>query len=198
MTSSHTDNHDLDKLARWHRDLTVGAGGRFPVYAVFLVSEADRPAHEIFREFRARCEAWSAEFEHLVIFGQHGVSSTVRGLLNGFGLTLESVPVLVLFSSPLDYQAYALPLAASNSAGSTPMNTGPPASGVLQGPTEVEEASEPLGAAAAEPWRRTLTLIEAAQDKGEKQLDLASLSYFTRLQLDYGPVVELVALLLRH
>jgi len=202
MTSSHADSHDLDKLARWHRGLSLnppnpstyggqrGARGDFPVYAVFLVSEADRPAHNIFREFRARCEAWSAEFEHLVIFGQHGISSTVHGLLNGFGLTLEAVPVLVLFSSPLAYQAYALPLAAANPVGST--------GGVLQGPTEVEEASEPLGAAAAEPWRRTLTLIEAAQDKGEKQLDLASLSYFTRLQLDYGPVVELVAMLLRH
>ena len=169
MTLSHADKHDLDKLARWYRDLssnTPNPGsqrGNFPVYAVFLVSEADRPAHDIFREFRARGRAWFAEFEHLVIFGQHGVSSTVHGLLSGFGLSLEAVPVLVLFSAPLASQAYALRLTADD-----------------------------------EPWKSTLTQIEAALDTGEKQLDPANLSHFTRLQLDDGPVVELVAMLLRH
>jgi hypothetical protein len=159
------------------------------VYAVFLVSEADRPAHGIFREFRTRFEAWSAGFDHLVIFGQHGLSSTVHGLLNGFGLSLEAVPALVLFSAPLDSQAYALPLPRLRRAGlggSTPMNTGPSAGGVLQGPAEDE------------PWRHTLKLIEAALDRGEKALDLASLPCSTRLDLDGGPVVELVAMLLRH
>jgi hypothetical protein len=158
----------------------------FPIYAVFLVSEADRPAHGIFREFRNRFEAWSAGFEHLVIFGQHGLSSTVHGLLYGFGIPLKAVPALVLFSSPLDSQAYSLPLAAAGPGGSTPMNTGPSAGGVLQGPTEDE------------PWRHTLKLIEAAVDKGEKSMDLASLPCSTRLNLDGGPVVELVAILLRH
>jgi hypothetical protein len=172
MTTSHADKHDLDKLARWCRDLSLnppnpplerGARGDFPVYAVFLVSEADRPAHGIFREFRTKFESWSAGFEHLVIFGQHGLSSTVRGLLSGFGLSLEAVPALVLFSSPLASQAYSLPLAAAD-----------------------------------EGCRHTLTLIEAALDKGEKELDLASLSHATRLQLDDGTVAELVAILLRH
>ena len=221
MTSSHADNHDLDKLARWHRGLSLnlpnsirpqvgpdlsggkvgplqrpkalnlpeGVRGDFPVFAVFLVSEADRPAHGIFREFRTRFEAWSAGFDHLVIFGQHGLSSTVHGLLSGFGLSLEAVPALVLFCSPLDSLAYALTLARPRPAGpggSTPMNTGPSAGGVPQGPTEDE------------PWRHTLKLIEAALNRGEKALDLASLPRSTRLNLDGGPVVELVALLLRH
>jgi hypothetical protein len=148
------------------------------VYAVFLVSEADRLAHGVFREFRARFKDWPADFEHLVIFGQHGLSSTVHGLLHGFGLPLEAVPVLVLFSSPLDSQAYALPLAAADACGST--------GGVLQWPNE------------SEPWRHILKLIEAALDGDDKALDLASLRCSTRLHLDDGPVVELVAMLLRH
>ena len=216
MTSSHADKHDLDKLARWHRGLALnppnplrsqvdpdlsgdkvgplqrGARGDFPVYAVFLVSEADRPAHGIFREFRTRFEAWSAGFDHLVIFGQHGLSSTVHGLLNGFGLSLEAVPALVLFSSPLDSQAYALPLARLRRAG-----PGGSTGGVLQGPTE-DEPSEPPHPATDDPWQYALKLIEAALGRGEKALDLASLPCSTRLNLDGGPVVELVAMLLRH
>lgn len=148
------------------------------MYAVFLVSEADRPAHGIFREFRDRFEAWSAGFEHLVIFGQHGLSSTAHGLLNGFGLSLEAVPALVLFSSPLDSQAYALPLVAASPGGSS--------GGVLQASTEDE------------PWRHTLKLVEAGLRRGEEALDLASLPCSRRLCLDGGPVVELVAMLLRH
>lgn len=191
MTNSHADKHDLDKLARWYRDLSLnppnaplsfqrkeGAREDFPVYAVFLVSEADRPAHGIFREFRARFEEWSAGFEHLVIFGQHGLSSTVHGLLNGFGLSLEAVPALVLFSSPLDSQAYASPLAAAGPGGSI--------GGVLQPSTEEE------------PWKHTLKLIEAALGRGRNSLDLASLPGSTRLNLEGGPVMELVAMLLRH
>jgi hypothetical protein len=206
MTSSHADSHDLDKLARWHRDLSLnppnhplqtGARGDFPVYAVFLVSEADRPAHGIFREFRTRFEAWSAGFDHLVIFGQHGISSTVHGLLNGFGLSLEAVPALVLFSSPLACQAYALPLADAGPGGSSPMNTVPSVGGVLQGPGE-DEPSEPTHPATDEPWRYALKLIEAAVDRGEKSVDLASLPWSNRLHLDGVPVVELVAMLLRH
>lgn len=187
MTSSHADKHDLDKLARWYRDLSLTppntpsprrAGAEFPVYAVFLVSEADRPAHGIFREFRTRFEAWSAGFEHLVIFGQHGLSSIVHGLLNGFGLPLEAVPVLVLFSSPLDSRVNVLPLVAAGPGGTT--------GGVFQASIEDE------------PWRHTLKLIEAALDRGRNSLDLASLPGSTRLNLDGGPVVELVAMLLRH
>lgn len=188
MTSSHADKHDLDKLARWQRGLSLNppnpplqreARGDFPVYAVFLVSAADLPAHGIFREFRTRFEAWSAGFDHLVIFGQHGLSSTVHGLLSGFGLPLESVPALVLFSSPLACQAYALPLPAAGLGEST--------GGAPQVPTEEDE-----------PWRQTLTLVEAALERGEQALDLASLPCSTRLHLDGGPVLELVAMLLRH
>ena len=76
VVSSHADNHDLDKLARWYRGLSSGESGQFPVYAVFLVTSSDSAAHDIFRRFRSSFEAHGAGFDHLVIFGQHGVSST--------------------------------------------------------------------------------------------------------------------------
>jgi tRNA(Ile)-lysidine synthetase-like protein len=84
---------------------------RFPIYAVFLVSATDRPAHQIFRQFRASFEARNAGFEHLVIFGQHGVSSTVLGLLAGLGLPADATPLLALFASPSATTVYTLPLA---------------------------------------------------------------------------------------
>ena len=82
-----------------------------------------------------------------------------------------------------------LPLAAAGPGGST--------GGVLQGPTE-DEPSESPHPATDDPWRYALKLIEAALGRGEKALDLASLPCSTRLNLDGGPVVELVATLLRH
>ena len=42
MTASHAENHDRDKLGRWHKDLVSGKPGNFPAYAVFLVSREDR------------------------------------------------------------------------------------------------------------------------------------------------------------
>ena len=120
MPGSHADDHDRDKLARWYRDLSSnppnpplpsGARGDFPAYAVFLVSANDRAAHNIFRRFRASFEACGAGFEHLVIFGQHGVSSTVLGLLAGLGLPTDATPLLALFASPSATTVYTLPLA---------------------------------------------------------------------------------------
>ena len=123
MAGSHADDHDRDKLTRWYRDLSPnppnpsayggqeGAKGDFPAYAVFLVSASDRAAHDIFRQFRASFEASGAGFEHLVIFGQHGVSSTVLGLLAALGLPADATPLLAVFASPSATTVYTLPLA---------------------------------------------------------------------------------------
>ena len=95
MTSSHADNHDIDKLGRWREDLAeslAGSSRDFPVYAVFLVSEVDRSAHDIFRQYRTSFQARGSGFANLVIFGQHGVSSTARHLLARWGLPEEALP----------------------------------------------------------------------------------------------------------
>jgi hypothetical protein len=80
---------------------------------VFLVSASDRAAHDIFRQFRASFEGRGAGFEHLVIFGQHGVSSTVLGLLAALGLPADATPLLAVFASPSATTIYTLPLAGA-------------------------------------------------------------------------------------
>ena len=99
---SHADNHDLDKLRRWQRDLAAAAPDAPAVYAVFLVSQADTAAHNVFRAFRSGFEAHFREpeagFAHLVIFGQHGISTTVRALQSELGLPEEALPTLALFT----------------------------------------------------------------------------------------------------
>lgn len=114
MTASHADNHDLDKLARWYDALSTCEVSRFPVHAIFLASAEDKTAHDIFRRFRTSFEAHGAHLGHLVIFGQHGVSSSVRELLLRFGLHTEAIPVLVLFTRPSSTMVYLLPLPGGN------------------------------------------------------------------------------------
>jgi hypothetical protein len=80
---------------------------------VFLVSASDRAAHDIFRQFRATFEAHGAGFEHLVIFGQHGISSTVLGLLAALGMPAHATPLLAVFASPSATTVYMLPLAGA-------------------------------------------------------------------------------------
>ena len=110
MPTGHADTHDLGKLTRWHEGLHSDDLGPFPVHAIFLVSAEDKSAHNIFRQFRSSFEDRGAGFHHLVIFGQHGVSSTVNGLLAGLGLDPESLPMLVLFTGPSATQIHLLPL----------------------------------------------------------------------------------------
>ena len=97
MAGSHADIHDLDKLNRWQKDLAVAAPDAPPVFAIFLVSESDKTAHDIFRAFRSSFEERNAGFAHLVIFGQHGVSTTVHGLQEELGLPPDGLPQLVIF-----------------------------------------------------------------------------------------------------
>ena len=96
MPESHADSHDRDKLDRWSQGLEQDGAGSFPVCAVFLVSEHDRNAHDAFRKFRDSFEGRNAGFHHLVIFGQHGVSTTVRALLAELGLPGDHLPCLLM------------------------------------------------------------------------------------------------------
>ena len=94
---TRADAHDADKLRRWRTDLSGSPSPAFPVYAMFLVSERDRAAHDVFRSFRGSFEERGAGFGNLVIFGQHGVSSTVHAMLQQLGLASDAIPLLVLW-----------------------------------------------------------------------------------------------------
>ena len=96
---SHADRHDLDKLVRWKADLegssgTVGEG--LPYCAIFLVGPEHRASHDIFRRYRSAFEELGGGFHNLVIFGQHGVSTTQEAFLKELGLEQGSVPVLAI------------------------------------------------------------------------------------------------------
>ncbi len=96
---SHADRHDLDKLARWKAGLdAAGESGdsSFPVCAVFLVTGEDRASHDIFRRFRSAFAELGSGFHHLVIFGQHGVSTTQTAFLGQLGLDPQNVPVVAV------------------------------------------------------------------------------------------------------
>ena len=96
---SHADLHDLDKLARWKEGLDDAAddgASEFPACAIFLVSPEDRASHDIFRRYRSTFEELGGGFHHLVIFGQHGVSTTQVAFLAEVGMEQASVPLLAI------------------------------------------------------------------------------------------------------
>ena len=178
MVSSHADNHDRDKLSRWNGDLSSnppnpqlqrGARGAFPVHAVILVSEQDRLAHDIFRRFRSSFEARAAEYQHLTIFGQHGVSKTVLGLMEAFGLAAKPLPLLLLFAEPWATTIYVLALpGGSERVGER-----------LVDPTPVHQG-----------WAKALAGIENVVDgsaPGSGRLDLASVPELMAHQLPGNP-----------
>lgn len=109
MTGSRADGHDLDKLERWRSGLREGVGA-FPVHAMFLVTEADTVAHRAFRGFRSSFEARDASFQHLVIFGQHGVSATAAALARELSTECPPPPVLVLMDVTSPYMACIVPI----------------------------------------------------------------------------------------
>lgn len=149
--SSHADQHDLDKLGRWHRDLSEGPKSGFPAYAVFLVSADDRQAHDIFRQFRSSFEARNAGFQHLVIFGQHGISTTAQSLLAELGLSQDSLPTLAVVSEADTGSVYTLRL-----------------------PSGANEATPDEGLE-SEAWQKVLATVEAAADSPGPGLDLAEI-----------------------
>ena len=99
--SHHYDEHDHDKLLRWRNDLAAAPiePEGFPAMALFLVKPGATGSHEIFRRYRTEFEKRDASFAHLVVFGMHGVSATVRGLLNEAGLSEDELPVMMLAPS---------------------------------------------------------------------------------------------------
>ena len=166
MSNGRADQHDLDKLARWHEDLSGGDTDQFPVYCVFLVSPDDLASHQVFRRFRSSFEDRAAGFQHLVIFGQHGISATLKALLAEFGLTLEQVPALALLTTPAVSTVHTIALAPG------------------------DEAGEVVG---YEPWQSVLSLVEGVVDRGEKAVGMASMAEVNSRPLGGVPLPEVVA-----
>ena len=103
---SRADSHDLDKLKRWQKDLAEDTPHAPAVYAIFLVSEKDKVAHDLFRTYRSAFEERGVGFAHLVIFGQHGVSAAVRQLQSDLDLAHGVLPTLLLFSGDVEDAEY--------------------------------------------------------------------------------------------
>lgn len=126
--SHHYDEHDHDKLLRWRDDLQTNSivDGDFPAMALFLVKPQAAGSHEIFRRFRTEFEQRDASFAHLVIFGMHGVSTTVRNLLDQTGLTESDLPVMMLApaAEPAAVVAVQLPAGESLEGGDDPNGDG--------------------------------------------------------------------------
>ena len=105
------DSHDLDKLTKWHEGLVSESENSFPVCALFLASGEDNRAHDIFRIYRSAFEELGAGFHDLVIFGQHGTTSTCAALIPGLQLSGLTVPSLVLITNNegLVFHTFGLP-----------------------------------------------------------------------------------------
>ncbi|PKB82363.1 MAG: hypothetical protein BZY88_04630 [SAR202 cluster bacterium Io17-Chloro-G9] len=149
MSIAPADQHDLDKLARWHQDISGGGADRFPVFCVFLVTPADLASHQVFRRYRTSFEDRAAGFQHLVIFGQHARSTTSDALLAEFGLTQEQAPTLAVVSTQGGATVHTIPLA--------------------QG----DEAADGAG---DEAWQRVLRLVECAADGEENAVGLDAIT----------------------
>ena len=170
MTQSHADTHDLDKLSRWHKDLIAETPGAFPVYAVFLVSGEDRDAHDVFRAFRTSFEEHGGGFQHLVIFGQHGVSVTTKSLLPELGLSDDSLPSLAMFTQRDAKSVHLLQL--------------------------IEGDPDPSRPEESQPWRKVLNQVEEAVGGQGSGLDLSSVQGIVEKDTVDRPMVELVGKLL--
>ena len=126
--SHHYDDHDHDKLLRWRDDVQANAitDGQFPAMALFLVKPQATGSHEIFRRFRVEFEDRDASFAHLVIFGMHGVSTTVHSLLDRIGLEEADLPVMLMApaAEPDSVIAVQLPGGESLEGGDDPNGDG--------------------------------------------------------------------------
>ena len=161
------DSHDLDKLTRWHEGLTSAAGGRFPVCALFLASGDDNRAHDIFRVYRTAFEEMGAGFHDLVIFGQHGMSSTCAALIPGLGLSGLQVPSLVLISGD----------------GSVYHTAGLPSGTLAEGQSEIDGNDV--------PWRVALEAVKQAAGNAA-ELSLDGMEGLERMDSPVGNLVEAV------
>ena len=180
MTESQADRHDLDKLSRWHRDLTAyatsEAQGRSPVFALFLVTSEDLDAHAVFRQFRSSFEQRGAGFEHLIIFGQHGMSSTVLRLMIELDLPQEKLPIMGMFSGSSTATIHILSLSKGSISGRHGESRRPGAE-----------------SGADQSWREALNWLEAGLDGEGKDLDLAAVPGTYAISLRNNSVNELVA-----
>ena len=168
---SHADSHDRDKLDRWRQGLEQDHASSFPVCAIFLVSEKDQYAHDSFRRFRDSFERRNAGFHHLVIFGQHGVSTTVRALLAKLSLAPDQLPCLMMTAGGEGKEAAVFPL--------------PP-------------GEEPTASAAGEiPSPETvLRQVETVIDNGEGMRKLGDIPGGTSRGLDGRTLAQVAATLL--
>ena len=126
--SHHYDDHDHDKLLRWRGELSADGINHeaFPAAALFLVKPQATGAHEIFRKYRGVFEERDAPFANLMVFGMHGVSTTVRGLLEQAGLTEADLPLLLIAptAEPENSIALTLPAGESLEGGDDPNGDG--------------------------------------------------------------------------
>lgn len=137
------DSHDLDKLTKWHEGLTSKTGEGFPVCALFLVSGGDVRAHDIFRVYRTAFEELGAGFHDLVIFGQHGVSTTSAAMVPGLGLSGLQIPSLALITGGTQPGCHT---------------TGLPAGALVEG--ELEDEGQGI------VWKRALEAIRKTVEQG--------------------------------
>lgn len=157
-----------------------GQPGQFPVYAAFIIRPEDKSAHDAFREFRSSFQKAGAKFEHLVIFGQHGVSRTALELLHLLGRPRESLPLLVLFSGP-----------AANGVCWARLERG----GATKAPYGTSEESH---SGSDDIWRMLLARIEAVACGAASDLQLDSVVGLGNISLDNGIMKEIVAEALRR
>ncbi|PKB72352.1 MAG: hypothetical protein BZY87_00765 [SAR202 cluster bacterium Io17-Chloro-G6] len=161
------DSHDLDKLTKWHDGLTSAADQEFPVCALFLASREDTRAHDIFRVYRTAFEEMGAGFHDLVIFGQHGASSTSAGLVASLNLSGVQIPVLALITAGT--------LTCCHTAFLPP------------GALPEGQSAEDIEA----PWKKALETVREAVKAGTS-LSLDGVTGLERRESPGGPLSELV------
>ncbi|MDP7588449.1 MAG: hypothetical protein FI737_07385 [SAR202 cluster bacterium] len=167
MTEETPNSHDLNKLTRWYEGLASASGGTFPVCALFLASGEDNRAHDIFRVYRTAFAELDAGFHDLVIFGQHGMSSTCAALIAGLGLSGLQTSSLVLISGDI---------AVFHS-------TGLPSGTLAEGQAEVDGDDV--------PWRVALEAIKQAVGK-KSEISLDGIDGFKRMDSTGEALADLV------
>ena len=110
MAASQADTHDLTKLERWLESMRNEEPDGFPVHAVFLVSSEHEKAHDVIRRFRESFQARGSGFRHLVIFGQHGLSSAAVALAGEWEEKVEELPLLALVTGASQEEVQLIPL----------------------------------------------------------------------------------------
>ena len=162
------DSHDLGKLTRWYEGLLSDTKDSFPVCALFLASVGDRRAHNIFRIYRSAFEELEAGFHDLVIFGQHGTSTTCNALIPYLGLSSLEIPSLILICGGEELVLHTTNLPWGELAGE-----------------RTEEDGDGV------PWRQALELIKESVVKGSV-LALDEVKGLKRVDIPGGTVTDTV------